>query len=148
MPDILIRPAIPTDAADIADLCGQLGYPSTTIEVARRLRQIQTWQGHAMFVAENNGRVVGWVHVHAYPLPEMDWHAELGGLVVDEGYRGQGIGKLLMARVEGWAQEQGCGEIRIRSNVIRERAHDFYQKIGYENTKTQFTFRKRIDHGR
>ena len=144
MPDIHIRPVVPTDAVVIADLGGQLGYPATTAEVTHRLRQIQTWQGHAMFVAENNGRVVGCVHVHAYPLPEMDWHAELGGLVVDKAYRGRGIGKLLMARAEDWAREQDCGEIRVRSNVIREHAHNFYQKIGYENTKTQFTFRKRL----
>ena len=30
----------------------------------------------------------------------------------------------------------------VRSNVIRERAHQFYERTGYEHYKTQKSFRK------
>jgi len=32
--------------------------------------------------------------------------------------------------------------ICLRSNVVREDAHGFYGRLGYENVKTSFTFRK------
>ena len=143
-----IRLATESDAESIADLCTQLGYPSMPEEVARRLHQIEQFEHDALFVAEVDGRVAGWIHVIAYSLPEMDLHTEIGGLVVDEAHRSLGIGRLLVEHAEAWARAQGCSEIRVRCNVIRERAHKFYAAIGYENIKTQHTFRKILDHGR
>jgi len=32
----------------------------------------------------------------------------------------------------------------VRSNVIRDRAHKFYERQGYEHCKTQKAFRKRL----
>ena len=139
-----VRPAIESDAPAIAGLCTQLGYPSTPEEVARRLRQILSWQGQALFVAEVGGQVAGWIHVQVYPLPEMDLHTEIGGLIVDEAQRGRGVGRMLLARAEEWAQAQGCAEIRVRCNIIRARTHKFYEQCGYANIKTQHTFRKKL----
>lgn len=144
----IIRPARQQDSKSISLLCGQLGYPSTPEDVARRLHQIEQFEHDALFVAEVDGRVAGWIHVIAYPLPEMDLHTEIGGLVVDEAHRSLGIGRLLVEHAEAWARAQGCSEIRVRCNVIRERAHKFYAALGYENIKTQHTFRKILDHGR
>ena len=53
-----------------------------------------------------------------------------------------GIGKLLMERAEMWAREHGCKIVSLRSNVIRERAHAFYERLGYKHVKTQKSFRK------
>lgn len=141
---LLIRPARLDDAPAIAELCGQLGYPSTAMQVTHRLVQMAGFPFHALFVAETGGQVAGWVHVHAYPLPESDFHAELGGLVVAETHRGSGVGKALLAAAEAWAIRNGCSELWLRSNVIRKEAHRFYQANGYENIKSQHTFRKRL----
>ncbi|MDI6769092.1 MAG: GNAT family N-acetyltransferase [Anaerolineales bacterium] len=139
-----IRPAAESDAVAIADLCNQLGYLSTPEDVTRRLRQMQGFDHNALFVAEVDGRVAGWIHVIAFSLPEMDLHTEIGGLVVDEAYRSRGVGHLLVARAEAWAREHECSEIRVRCNVIRTWAHNFYECIGYENIKSQHTFRKQL----
>jgi len=142
MAQLLIRSARQEDCRDIAHLCGQMGYPTAPEDVARRLRHILQFEHGALFVAEIEGGVVGWIQVVTYPLPEMDLHAELGGLVVNEAHRGQGVGSALMVRAEEWARTQGCLEVRIRSNIIRKRAHKFYKQAGYESIKTQYTFRK------
>jgi len=139
-----IRPAAESDAVAIADLCNQLGYQSTPEDTARRLRQMHGFEHNALFVAEVDGRVAGWIHVIAFSLPEMDLHTEIGGLVVDEAHRSLGLGRLLVVRAEAWAREHECSEIRVRCNVIRTRAHDFYERIGYENIKSQHTFRKQL----
>ncbi len=142
---ITIRSANARDAEDIATLCHQLGYPSSQEQVERRLRQIQQDESHAVYVAERyGGRVVGWVHVHLCQLVVADLQAEIGGLVVDEGYRQRGIGRLLMEWAEQWAREKGCGTVHLRSNIVREDARVFYERIGYSDVKTQRTFRKAL----
>jgi GNAT superfamily N-acetyltransferase len=127
----------------MAALATELGYPSTTAEVRRRLRRILKQPGHRVFVAEKlRVGVVGWAHVFVHALVEADTFAEVGGLVVDKRERGGGIGKRLMKHIETWARARGAKAVSLRSNVIRKGAHAFYQKLGYQIIKTQFAFRK------
>ena len=63
-------------------------------------------------------------------------------LVVAEGQRSLGAGARLLAAAEEWARKRGCKGMSVRSNVIRERAHKFYERNGYEHYKTQKSFRK------
>ncbi|MTI68563.1 MAG: GNAT family N-acetyltransferase [Firmicutes bacterium] len=64
--------------------------------------------------------------------------------MVDKDSRKKGIGKKLMTQVEKWGRKKGCSTVNLRSNIIRKDAHVFYNKIGYENVKKQYTFRKKI----
>jgi GNAT superfamily N-acetyltransferase len=96
-----------------------------------------------VFVAEaKNAGVVGWLHVSKQALLESDIRAEVNGLVVKEGHRSLGAGARLIEAAEDWARKHGCKNMSVRSNVIRERAHLFYQRNGYEHYKTQKSFRK------
>jgi GNAT superfamily N-acetyltransferase len=140
---VACRPARVEDAHRIALLCQQLGYPASLEDVQRRLARIQQDEQHAIHVAEpSGGSVIGWVHVFVRPLVVVGLHAEIGGLVVDEGYRRRGVGQLLMQQAEKWACERGCRAVYLRSNVVRKEAHAFYAGIGYRNIKQSLTFRK------
>jgi len=138
-----IRRAENSDAARIAELAGQLGYPAAPAEIAQRLRQIKPPSHHAVLVAESHDRnVVGWLHVSVSPLLEVELRAEVNGLVVADDVRSRGTGALLLHAAEQWARRRGCKNMSVRSNVIRERAHEFYVRHGYEHYKTQKAFRK------
>jgi GNAT superfamily N-acetyltransferase len=140
---IRIRRARSSDTARIAELCGQLGYPSTPAEIAQRLRKIKPQSQHAVLVAESLQRkVIGWLHVSVSPLVEVELRAEVNGLVVDNNERSRGTGALLLRAAEQWARSRGCKNMSVRSNVVRERAHQFYLRHGYEHYKTQKAFRK------
>ena len=140
-----IRRAKPADAARIAVLSGQLGYPTTTREMSARLRQALKERNGACFVAETREHgVIGWVHVSVTPLLEVERRAEVNGLVVDEPVRSHGAGWLLLEAAERWARNSGCAAMSVRSNVIRNRAHRFYGRHGYEHYKTQKAFRKKL----
>lgn len=133
------------DAERLAELATQLGYPSTPEEVVARLAAIEKDSGHAIFVAENStGEIHGFAHVFVMRTVESEQRAEIGGLVVDERCRSRGIGRALVAHAEEWAREHGCEAIGLRSNVIRERAHAFYERLGYRHVKTQKAFRKTL----
>jgi len=142
-PSMKIRRARPGDAARIAELTGQLGYPASFKQVAARLKSVLRTKTGACFVAETPEEgVIGWVHASAKPLLEMDRQAEVDGLVVDEKARSRGAGARLMEAAEKWAKAIRCTGMSLRSNVTRERAHKFYLRQGYEHYKTQKTFRK------
>jgi len=143
--ELKIRRAKIEDAPRLAELTGQLGYPATTEQIRQRLRGIRPAARHAVFVAEAKDLgVVGWLHVSKQPLLESEVRAEVNGLVVAEGHRSLGAGARLLVAAEDWARKHGCKGMSVRSNVIRERAHQFYERNGYEHFKTQKSFRKSL----
>ena len=137
-----IREAWPQDYARIAELAGQLGYPSSADEIAKRFDGMLHSNEHAVFVAQVGSELAGWLAVFVYRVVEADARAEISGLVVDERYRSQRVGMHLLARAERWAREKGCRAIGVRSNIIRDRAHAFYERQGYRHVKTQKSLRK------
>jgi GNAT superfamily N-acetyltransferase len=141
----LIRPPRSHDHARLAELAGQLSYPSTPEEIAQRLATMAGSREHAVFVAEMpGGEIAGWIAVFISRGLEVGPRGEISGLIVDERFRSQAVGKHLLARAEQWTQEQGCDIVGLRSNVIRDRAHAFYRREGYDHTKTQKTFRRKL----
>jgi GNAT superfamily N-acetyltransferase len=141
--ELNVRRARSEDAKRIAELSGQLGYPATASQMRERLRGIKPSSQHAVFIVESAKEgVIGWLHVSRQPLLEVEIRAEVNGLVVAEGQRSAGAGARLLAVAEEWARKHGCKGMSVRSNVIRERAHIFYERNGYEHYKTQKSFRK------
>lgn len=141
--ELKIRRAKSADAPQLAVLTGQLGYPATAAQIRERLRRIQPASQNAVFVADSSrDGVVGWLHVSRDALLESEIRAEVNGLVVADGQRSLGAGARLLAAAEDWARKHRCKSMSVRSNVIRERAHKFYERNGYEHYKTQKSFRK------
>lgn len=138
-----IRRARPGDAAKLAELSGQLGYPTDTAQMKKRLKSIKPASQNAVFVADLPGAgVIGWTHVSVEPLLEAGIRAEINGLVVADGQRSAGAGWQLLEAAERWAKRHGCESMSVRSNVIRDRAHQFYERHSYQHYKTQKAFRK------
>ena len=92
------------DSERIAILCEQLGYSATKEQIEERLSKIQNNNSHIIYVATvENDYVIGWAHAHISDLIIIPNQALLFGLVVDENYRNNGIGRLLMEHIEKWA---------------------------------------------
>jgi GNAT superfamily N-acetyltransferase len=140
-----IRLATAADAEEIARLSEQLGYPATGDEAMQRLKAINRYPEHAVFVADANGGLAGWIHVFLRPSLTTEPSAEVAALVVDEHTRSHGLGQALLAEAERWTIEQGHRTVTLRSNVKRVRAHAFYERLGYETIKTSKSFRKIVD---
>lgn len=136
------RPATLADASALADLATQLGYPSSAGEMERRLAAALPGADEAVLVAEENGVVIGWIHVLSTRSLVAGPEAEIHGLVVDAGRRGRGVGARLLEAAERWASEKGLGSVRVRTNVVREDAYRFYVRAGYRVSKRQAVFTK------
>ena len=131
-----------SDAARVRNLSEQLGYPLAEEILRARIERVTTLPGHLALVAVED-QLVGWIHCFVCDLIEYPTtYVEIGGLVVDENYRGQGIGAQLVAAAEAWTKELGLGDIKVRSASHREGAHRFYTNLGFTLQKTQMRFVK------
>lgn len=140
-----VRSAALADAAAIARLSGQLGYPVAIQSLATRLERLLGLEDQALFVATDaKGEVVGWIHGAQQLLVESGARCEILGLVVDEAVRRSGVGRQLVEAAEQWARGQGLSEVSVRSAVGRAESHHFYQQLGYERVKSQHVYRKQL----
>jgi GNAT superfamily N-acetyltransferase len=97
---------------------------------------------YVTFVAEAADVVVGLVGAYlGCALEFTEPYGRLTGLVVDEQWRGRGIGSLLLAKVEGWLSGKGASLVTLTSGKHRIESHVFYGKLGYEETGLRFAKR-------
>ena len=141
--NILIRTATLADTPAVQRLAGQLGYPMDSHTLSDRLSAILQDPGQTLLVAVTESQVCGWVYLLAGPDLLSGATAEIGGLVVDENRRGQGVGEALLQQAWEWASRLGYGELRVRSNTAREPyVKAFYLANGYEVVKTQWVLKR------
>ena len=138
--EIFIRRITKEDTVAITALTHQLGYPLSSEQISQNINSILENKNHDAFVAVFDNKVVGWIGL-AYSIQiEMPAYCEIRGLVVDDGYRNHGIGKMLIGKAKQWAKEKGNAKLRLRCNVVRTETHLFYQHIGFKETKQQKVF--------
>jgi GNAT superfamily N-acetyltransferase len=140
-----LRRAQAEDAAAIAILTDELGYPNTVDDIGARLAVISAGEDEVLLVADAPGRpAAGWMHVLGARRLESPPYAEVGGLVVGASARGRHVGAALLRTGELWARDRGFDHLLIRSNVLRTGAHAFYERHGYTTPKFQRVFRKQL----
>jgi GNAT superfamily N-acetyltransferase len=139
-----IRRARIEDAAEIARLSGELGYPLSSADVALRLDELSRSERHDVLVAADGERLLGWLQVEHRLSLEGGERAELVAMVVDATVRRRGIGRALVGAAESWGRARGLPSLIVRSNVARERAHPFYESLGYSRSKTQHVYTKKL----
>ena len=135
---ISVRNAIANDSGGIGKLIGQLGYSASAADVAARLAAIES-AGHCALVAEMDGQVVGCLSTSTMvvlhrPAPV----GRISMMVVDERYRGGGIGAEMVKEAERLLAEKGCQLVEVTSNLRRVDAHRFWERMGYERTSARF----------
>lgn len=141
-PAILVRRAAREDAARIAALLTDEGYPVAPSDIAVRLGRFAAPSGVA--VAEAEGEVIGFVAVHVMPRFEHpDAIARILALVVDAGVRERGVGGLLVAEAERIGRESGAAFVEVTSGHHRPDARRLYESVGFDAAVTTY-LRKRL----
>ena len=134
---LVLREARPKDAGAIAVLLASLGYDVTETDAKRRLAHLKK-AGEPPLVAERRG-VIGCLTWHITPVVHRPRPVgRITMMVVAEEARGEGVGAALVAEAEARLKAAGCGLVEVTSNIKRLRAHNFYEKLGYERTSYRF----------
>ncbi len=138
------RQSLTIRAASAGDLSGVLSlYAQPEIDDGRvlslgeaemLLQTFARYPDYVLYVAEQENRLVG-----SFALLIMDNIAHLGApsaivedVVVDPQFQGSGIGRQMMEFAMRKAHHKGCYKLMLSSNVRRERAHAFYDSLGFK----------------
>lgn len=143
--DVPPRPARPDDAASVAALAAEWGYPASTDACAERLAALCASPVHGVFVAPSpDGGLDGWLVIEARTTLGSGAFAEIAGLVVAGRARRGGVGRRLVAAAERWAAERGLRKLVVHSNTAREESHPFYLALGYSRAKSQHVYTRTL----
>ncbi len=137
-----VRQIAPDDAQAVSALVTQLGYDRTPAQIATWIAGADPAR-QAAFVAVVDGVVAGWIEIERVHHLQSEPFVLIGGLVVQDGLRGMGVGRDLCRRAEQWAWDHGVETVRVTSRSTRLDAHRFYLRDGYELSKTSLVFEKR-----
>lgn len=94
-----------------------------------------------IFVADNNGQLVGLITFYLLPNIRHGWHrGHIEDIVVSELARHQGIGSQLLDAIKKYCVENNIKVIKLDSGVDLLDAHKFYEKNGGIFTEKMFRF--------
>jgi GNAT superfamily N-acetyltransferase len=98
------------------------------------LDRIAGYPNYKIYVAESEEGVVG-----TFALLIMDNLGHLGrrsaiveDVAVEPRVQGTGVGKAMMRHAIALAKTHGCYKLTLSSNLKRDRAHAFYDSLGFE----------------
>lgn len=97
-----------------------------------------TERGGKIFVAEEGEKIVGFVAGVFDEQSDLDKlghkvmkYGDILDLFVEEEFRGTGIGKELMNKMEDYFRSQKCDVVVIEVFGPNNKAHQFYEQLGY-----------------
>ena len=138
--EVLVREVSRQDAREVMLLSQQLGYDISLPEINANIETLLKDDDNKVFVAEHNNNVIGWIGAALVLTIQSLPFCEIRGLVVDEKFRKNNIGKLLLEKAIKWSKEKGCKKLRVRCNVKRKDTHAFYMHLGFTEKKEQKIF--------
>jgi len=116
-----------------ADMDGEPPLPKDDIE--RIFAQITQVPNYHIYIAYLNQQPVGTFSLlYAPTMMHREYHkfAVLDSVTVISSMRGQGIGSQMVKAAIKLSAEAGCYKVMLSSNLKRDRAHQFYQSLGFE----------------
>jgi ribosomal protein S18 acetylase RimI-like enzyme len=144
---ISVRVAASVDAdlvAAVTALLPQLSRsaPAPTHE---QLARLVADPAIALFVAEDDGRIVGSLTLVAFEIPTGK-RAWIEDVVTDASARGQGVASALVQAALEHAASFGTRTVDLTSRPDREDANRLYVKLGFEQRVTN-VYRYTLDAG-
>jgi GNAT superfamily N-acetyltransferase len=111
------------------------------------LRRFAEYPDYRLFVAEQAGTIVG-----SFALLVMHNLGHLGApsavvedVVVEPAQQGKGVGKEMLRHALAEARKRGCYKLALSANMKRERAHAFYDALGFR--RHGYSFLVELDGG-
>ena len=135
---LIIRPAEKADLAAVVRLHAQPALDDGSVlslaQAERIFERMGRYPDYRLYVAVIEGEIVG-----SYALLVMDNLAHLGApsgvvedVAVDPAHQGKGVGRAMMRHALERCRSRGCYKLSLSSNLKRERAHAFYESLGFE----------------
>jgi N-acetylglutamate synthase-like GNAT family acetyltransferase len=140
----MIRPLTFEDLPSLTALASELAYPASIAELQERFIRLQQNQHHIVYVYQHKLEILGFIHLEmVLDLIEKE-KIEIKTLVVREKARGNKIGDKLLNAAIAWARTKQLSTLYLNCNILRTRAHKFYEQQGFQLQRTSHFFEKNI----
>lgn len=136
-----IRNANLSDVDSLLPLYSDLGYPTEKAILEKRLNIILNTPDYGCLVAEQDGRLVGFIGYAKLYLFEADGsYYRILALSVLEEARRKGIASQLINAVKELAAKDDAKALGLNSGLLhaRKEAYAFYEALGFERVSTGF----------
>ena len=146
--DIVIRKAVPTDAAEILAVMKLIGEETPYLVMdeqgsdlseegmALNLASLYESPNNVLLVALANGKIAGTANVSASYKKRIEHIGEIG-ISILEAYWGIGLGTLLLEEIIIWAEESTViKRLELTVQERNKRAIHLYRKIGFVSEAT------------
>lgn len=149
MPDLLIRRATERDLQSLLALLGQPDMDGDRViplaEAQEIFRRVSADANHEIYVALTDSEVIG---TFALLIVNHLSHRGARSLIVEDvvvgtNWQGKGIGGQMMAFATTRGKQLQCYKLVLSSGLRRERAHTFYEHLGFQ--KHGFSFLLPLD---
>ena len=138
-----VRLATDADAARICEIYNQgivdrVATLETELRTPEERRQWLKGRSprHPVIVAAGGGTVVGWGSLNAFNPREAYRHVADFSVYVDRGWRGKGVGDVLLARLETLAREHGYHKLVLSAFPSNTAGMALYAKHGFRTVGT------------
>ncbi len=134
-----VRRAKIQDSKDVSILMRQLGYKGSIGLIEKKIEEFSQVPTDEVFVAEESGSIIGVISCHITSLFHQEGSSgRITSLVIDNDYRGAGVGKALVSAAEMYFREMGCIKSEVTSGEHRDSAHAFSESCGYKQDERRF----------
>jgi L-amino acid N-acyltransferase YncA len=138
MSEILTRFATANDAVAVCAIYNQgieerIATLETELRSPEERRRWMAARGsrHPVIVAEQAGSVIGWASLNIFnPRPAYEHVADLS-VYVDRGWRGKGVGQLLLERLIEIARQLGYHKMVLAAFPFNAAGMALYERLGF-----------------
>ena len=139
---IEVKEATPQLIQEVNNLLAQLSTRKPQIDVTILQQIIDSPDTH-LYIYYKEGKEAGMLTLASYLVPTgRKWWIE--DVVVDERYRGCGIGQALVENAALEVHNHGGGSLLLTSRPSREAANRLYQRAGFEKRETN-VYKKTVE---
>ncbi len=138
---VVIRPSRLSDAESLLRNVNLVGREEVYIlidQLAPDLEHERQWLSTfdgvraILFVADAAGEAIGSADCHAGTYAKTR-HVGGIGIAIRDGWRGVGLGRMLMERILEWMRARGFKKAELAVFGTNARAHRLYESLGFEN---------------
>lgn len=144
MKSLTIRYATPADATYVYKfvcLLEDLQFDKALFE-QYYLRNIANQEYYYLLAVDEN-KPIGYLSCHGQLLlHHLNYVYEIQELYVDNAYRGEGIGKLLVNHLKELLKDKDYDMLEVACGFKRPESHIFYERVGFSRTHYKFTMTK------
>ena len=143
--NLVIRLATVDDLPTVLRLYHQSGLDHDSslalADAEQWFQRIQQYPNYKLWVAQLDDQAVG-----TFTLLIMDNLIHqcspsgiVEGVAVDPQFQGQGVGKQMMQYAIAHCRAAGCYKLSLSTNLKREKAHAFYDSLGFQKHGYSFS---------